>query len=254
MKPVVAIYSTFLQRGFDQILHDVCLQKLPVVFALDRAGIAGDDGKTHQGIFDLSYLGAAPNLILSAPKDENELQHLLYTALASRRPMAIRYPRGSGTGASIDADFKTIPIAQGEILRQGADIGILAIGSTVEPAISAARELASSGIEATIANMRYIKPLDVDLIRQIASEVPFLLTIEENVLEGGFGARISELLHHADLSPKLHCLGIPDEFVEHGPQSALRAKYELDSQGIIRRILTVFPELNINRFTATKTK
>ena len=148
--PIVAIYSTFLQRAFDQIIHDVCLQDLPVIFAIDRSGIVGDDGKTHQGTFDISYLTLIPNLIVSAPKDENELQHLLYTAVKSKHPMAIRYPRGSGLGIELDTELHEIPIGKGEIVRQGKDVAILAIGTTVAPALEAAQELASKGIEATV--------------------------------------------------------------------------------------------------------
>jgi len=231
----VAIYSTFLQRAFDQIVHDVCLQELPVVFAIDRGGIVGDDGKTHQGTFDLSYLSLIPNLVVAAPKDENELQHLLYTAVKSGRPMAVRYPRSSVLGVEMDSELQAIPIGKGEILRDGADIAILAIGATVAPALAAADILAAKGIEATVVNSRFVKPLDSQLILDIAGRVNSLMTVEENVLCGGFGSSVVSLLAEAGLNQvKVKNLAIADEFVEHGTQAILRAKYNLDAEGIAR--------------------
>jgi 1-deoxy-D-xylulose-5-phosphate synthase len=244
IKPVVAIYSTFLQRSFDQIIHDVCLQKLPVIFAIDRGGIVGDDGKTHQGIFDLSYLPLIPNLAVSAPKDENELQNLLYTAVYSGQPMAIRYPRGSGLGVSIDTEMHAISIGSAEILRKGEDLALIAIGTTVQPALNAAQVLAKQGIEATVINTRFAKPLDGDLITGIAQNIKRIITIEENVLAGGFGSSVAQLLEQSGIANiRLHSIGIPDEFVEHGTQAILREKYGLDEQGIIKHLFTVFPEL-----------
>jgi len=239
--PIVAIYSTFLQRAYDQIIHDVCLQELAVVFAIDRGGIVGEDGKTHQGAFDISYLTLVPNLIVSAPKDENELQHLLYTAVKSGHPMAIRYPRNSGLGVELDATLHEIPIGKGEILRQGEDVVILAIGVTVSLALEAARDLASNGIEATVVNARFAKPLDSELITGLASDIKRWVTVEENALTGGFGSSVVDLLQKSGMSDvQVKSIGIPDEFVEQGAQSTLRSKYGLDAKGIAQQVLTLF--------------
>ena len=242
--PIVAIYSTFLQRAFDQIIHDVCLQELPVIFAIDRGGIVGDDGKTHQGTFDLSYLTLIPNLIVAAPKDENELQHLLYTAVTSGCPMAIRYPRGSGVGVELDTELNPIPIGKGEIVRYGEDVAILAIGATVAPALEAAQELALSGIEVTVVNARFAKPLDSELIIDVATQVKNLVTVEENALGGGFGSNVIELLQKSGLSDiQVKSLGIPDEFVEQGTPAILRSHYGLDAKGIAQQVLTLYHNL-----------
>ena len=244
--PIVAIYSTFLQRAFDQVIHDVCLQELPVIFAIDRAGIVGEDGKTHQGAFDISYLNLIPNLIVSAPKDENELQHLLYTAVTSGKPMAIRYPRSPGLGVELDAALKTIPIGQGEIIRFGEDMAILAIGATVAPAIEAAEKLALSGVETTVINARFAKPLDSELITSVASRVRNLVTVEENVLSGGFGSSVIELLQKSGINDiQVKSIGIPDEFVEQGTQAIIRSQYGLDAKGIVQQVLTLFPNLGV---------
>jgi 1-deoxy-D-xylulose-5-phosphate synthase len=237
-RPIVAIYSTFLQRAFDQIIHDVCLQDLPIVFAIDRGGIVGDDGKTHQGSFDISYLTPVPNLIVSAPKDENELQHLLYTALKSEHPMAIRYPRNSGLGVPLDTVLHPIPIGKGEILRHGEDVAILAIGATVAPALEAAQEVASYGIEATVVNARFVKPLDSKLITDLASRIKRMVTVEENAITGGFGSTVNNLIQQSGRSDvRVKIMGIPDEFVEQGTQAILRAKYSLDAKGIAQQVL-----------------
>ncbi len=241
--PVVAIYSTFLQRAFDQIIHDVCLQNLPVVFAIDRGGIVGDDGKTHQGTLDISYLTLIPDLIVAAPKDENELQHLLYTAIRAGRPMAVRYPRGAGLGVKLDGEFHEIPIGQGETLRRGDDVAILALGASVAPSLSAADNLADKGIAATVINARFAHPLDKALITGAAGRTRRLVTVEENVLTGGFGSSVGQLLAAAGTDDIiLKSLGIPDEFVEHGTQAILRAKYGLDAGGIARQVMAMFPE------------
>ncbi|UCG55065.1 MAG: 1-deoxy-D-xylulose-5-phosphate synthase, partial [Dehalococcoidia bacterium] len=241
--PIVAIYSTFLQRAFDQIIHDVCLQDLKVIFALDRGGIVGDDGKTHQGTFDLSYLSLIPNLIVSASKDENELQHLLYTAVDAAHSMAIRYPRGTGSGVKLDAELSHLKIGKGEILRHGDDVAIFAIGATVEPALEASRELSNQGIEATVVNSRFIKPIDSELITAVAQKTKNFITVEENVLIGGFGSRVASLLQQYGFSNvKLKSIGIIDEFVEHGTQSILREKYNLDTKGIIHQTITMLNE------------
>ena len=238
--PIVAIYSTFLQRAFDQIIHDVCLQDLPVVFAIDRSGIVGEDGKTHQGAFDISYLTLIPNLIVSAPKDENELQHLLYTAVKSAHPMAIRYPRSPGLGVKLDTKLHSIPIGKGEVLRHGEDVAILAIGATVAPCLEAARELASNGIEATVVNARFAKPLDSELIIDLASHIKRIVTVEENALSGGFGSSVIDLLHQSGVSDiQIKSIGIPDEFIEQGAQALLRSKYGLDAKKIAQQVLTL---------------
>ncbi len=242
--PVVAIYSTFLQRSFDQIIHDVCLQDLPVVFAIDRGGIVGDDGKTHQGAFDISYLTLVPNLIVAAPKDENELQHLLYTATKASHPMAVRYPRSPGVGVDFDEELREIPIGKGEILREGDDVALVALGSMVESALAAADELAAGGIEATVVNARFAKPLDADLIRGVAARTGRVLTIEENVLSGGFGSGVVGLLKEGGPTRvAVRSLGLPDEFIEHGGQDVLRRRYHLDAAGIAGQVRSLFPVL-----------
>jgi 1-deoxy-D-xylulose-5-phosphate synthase len=236
--PVVAIYSTFLQRAYDQIIHDVCLQNLPVVFAIDRGGIVGDDGKTHQGTFDISYLTPIPNLILASPKDENELQHLLYTAVKSGRPMAVRYPRSPGLGVPLDTILQEMPIGRGEILRYGNDAAILALGASVQHAYEAAKELSQKGIESTVVNARFAKPVDEALIINLAQRFKNIVTIEENVLTGGFGGRITRLLQESGITGvNVKCIGITDEFVEHGTQAVLRARYSLDAHGIAGKII-----------------
>ncbi len=237
MKPVVAIYSTFLQRAYDQILQDVGLQNLPVVFALDRGGIVGEDGPTHQGLFDFSYLRHIPNLIIMVPKDEDELQQMMKTAIECPSPVAFRYPRGKGEGVKRNPVLRSIEIGKGEVLREGGDLLILAIGTTVYPSIRAAERLDASGIHAAVINTRFLKPLDGDLIGEWARKIGKILTVEENVLQGGFGSAVLELLQEKGLS-SVHVkrLGIPDLFVEHGPPSLLRAKYGIDEAGIYRAV------------------
>jgi len=226
--PIVAIYSTFLQRALDQVIHDVCLQDLPVIFAIDRGGIVGEDGETHQGTLDISYLTLIPNLIVAAPKDENELQHLLYTAVKSDHPMAIRYPRGSGVGVELDTELHTIPIGSGEIVRDGEDVAILAIGAMVAPALEAAQELAVKGIESTVVNARFAKPLDSELILGLANRIKHMVTVEENALSGGFGSCVVDLLQKSGISDvQVKSIGLPDEFIKQGAQAILRAKNSL---------------------------
>jgi 1-deoxy-D-xylulose-5-phosphate synthase len=233
--PIVAIYSTFLQRAFDQVVHDVCLPDLPVVFALDRSGIVGEDGKTHQGTFDLSYLTLMPNMIVSAPKDGNELQHLLYTALNTKHPMAIRYPRGRGPDIPLATELHQIPIGKAEIIKQGGDVVIIGIGSTIMSSLEAAEHLSLEGIDAMVINARFAKPLDTELILDVASRIKKIVIVEENVLSGGFGAAVLELLEKAEASDvKVKRLGIPDEFVTHGKQDFLRSLYHLDAPGIAK--------------------
>jgi 1-deoxy-D-xylulose-5-phosphate synthase len=242
--PVVAIYSTFLQRALDQVIHDVCIQNLPVVFAIDRGGIVGEDGKTHQGTFDLSYLSFIPNLVLAAPKDENELQHLLYTAVKANRPFAIRYPRGVGLGVGLDEDWRQIPIGKSEVLSEGGDISILAIGVSVAPALETAHRLVEKGVQSTVVNARFIKPLDASLIEDTVRRTKRVVTVEENAVDGGFGSAVGKLLESSQI-PNLHVehIGIPEEFVPHGPQGVLRARYGLDANGIEQKIISSFPDL-----------
>ena len=235
LRPVVAIYSTFLQRAYDQILHDVCIEALPVVFALDRGGIVGEDGATHNGVFDLSYLRSLPNMVVMAPKDENELIRMLCTALSHDGPIALRYPRGVAQGVKIEHQDVPIPIGKGEILTNGKDILILAIGSSVQEALAAHSTLVEQGISATVVNCRFVKPLDVDLIGSLAGDIPRIITVEENVRQGGFGSAILECLSDLKISGfRLECIGIPDVFVEHGPQDFLRSKYGIDAAAIVK--------------------
>jgi 1-deoxy-D-xylulose-5-phosphate synthase len=236
-KPIVAIYSTFLQRAYDQIIHDVCLQDLPVTIAIDRGGIVGDDGKTHQGIFDLSYLNCIPNMIVAAPSNENELQHLLYTAVNADHPMAIRYPRGYGVGTKLDKKYLELPVGKGEVIRDGKDVAIVAIGAAVAPSLEAAEILEEKGIACTVINAIYAKPLDAELITRVASGIKLVVTVEENVLGGGFGSSVSSLLHEQNLTDtKLVRIGLPDQFIEHGTQRQLRDKYKLSAVEMAKRI------------------
>lgn len=242
--PIVAIYSTFLQRAYDQVIHDVCIQNLPVVFAIDRAGIVGDDGKTHQGAFDISYLRSIPNIVVAAPKDEDELQHLLFTAINAGCPMAIRYPRGNGQGVPLQPDLHQLPIGRGEKLRDGQDVAILAIGPTVYSALSAAEQLAREGIGCAVVNARFAKPLDSELILEQASRTKRLVTVEENALAAGFGNAVLQLLESSKLvEVRTECIGLPDRFVDHGPQQLFRSIFDLDAEGIARRIRSSFPDL-----------
>ncbi len=242
-KPVVAIYSTFLQRAYDQILHDVCLEALPVVFAIDRGGIVGEDGSTHNGLFDFSFLRSLPNMVVMAPKDENELCAMLATAIAHSGPVALRYPRGAGWGVTIDSEWPLLPMGKAEVLRHGDDVLVLAIGRTVGEALLAREILLKEGISATLVNARFVKPMDADLICSLATKIPRIVTVEENVLQGGFGSAVLECLNdNAVNGYRLTRLGIPDTFVEHGPQSLLRSKYGIDAQAIAqacRRLLAV---------------
>ncbi|BBO67020.1 1-deoxy-D-xylulose-5-phosphate synthase 1 [Desulfosarcina alkanivorans] len=238
-RPVVAIYSTFLQRAYDQIIHDVCIENLPVVFALDRGGIVGEDGPTHHGLFDISFLRTIPNMVVMAPKDENELRHMLATAVAHDGPIALRYPRGRGTGAELDDAFSPIPIGRAEILSHGDDLLILAVGSMVSEAVCAAALLAENHhVQATVVNARFIKPLDRELIGAQARRHRYVLTVEENTVQGGFGSAILELLNDAGIKDvAVRRLGINDQFVEHGPQDLLRGKYQVDASAIINAAL-----------------
>lgn len=245
MKPVCAIYSTFLQRAYDQVIHDVCIQNLPVVFAMDRGGIVGDDGRTHQGAFDISYMRPIPNMVLMAPKDENELQHMVYTAVKHDGPIAFRYPRGNGYGVAMDPDMHEIPIGKAEVVRKGSDLALVAYGDPVYPAIAAAEMLAERGIEAAVINARFAKPIDEELLANLGSNFTRILTIEEGALPGGFGDAVLEFFHGHDnlVEPKIRCIGLPDHFVEHGPQAFWRDRFNLSAEGIVREVEKHFADL-----------
>jgi 1-deoxy-D-xylulose-5-phosphate synthase len=244
LKPVVAIYSTFLQRSYDEIVHDVCLQNLHVVFAIDRAGIVGEDGPTHNGTFDLSYLRHIPNLIVMSPKDDIEFKYMLELALNHDGPIAIRYPRGK-VKSLISPPSSLIPfnIGKAEILREGKDVALIAIGNTVHPSIQAAERLKKEGISAMVINARFIKPLDHNLISSVALTVPRIITIEENALQGGFGSAVIEFLNEVEVNNvKVRRLGIPDVFIEQGQQNELRRIYGLDEKGIYLSALSFLKE------------
>ena len=237
MKPVTAIYSTFMQRAYDSIFHDICLQNLHVTMCLDRAGLVGDDGFTHHGVFDYAYLRSLPRMTIMAPKDENELRHMLKTALAHNGPVSVRYPRGSGVGVDITGPVETLPIGKAEVLREGKDVCLWAIGSMVTSAVAAAAKLAEAGISAGVVNMRFAKPLDEELLKEHAAKYGAIVTLEEGVLAGGVGSAILESLNTAGLLQ--HCqvltLGIPDEFVRHGDRKLLLRDLELDVDSIVRK-------------------
>lgn len=251
LRPVVAIYSTFLQRAFDQIFHDVCLMRLPVVFVLDRGGLVGADGPTHHGVFDLSYLRMFPEMTLMAPKDEAELRHMLATALAHPGPVALRYPRGAGYGVPCNEPARPLPVGRAEVLRQGPDGAIWAIGTMASEALRAAVRLAGEGgPDLTVVNARFVKPLDVELLTQHAGSGASLLTVEENALAGGFGSALGEALVAAGMSGvRLACVGVPDEYQPHGSVEILRARLDLDVEGICRRARAFFPVSLASRAT-----
>ena len=233
-RPVVAIYSTFLQRAYDQILHDVCIDRLRVVFAVDRGGIVGEDGPTHQGLFDLSYLRSLPNMVVMAPKDENELRQMMATALQHDGPVAFRYPRGTAVGVALESPVAALPVGRAEILKDGDDVAILALGRCVSEGLEAHARLAERGVRAMVVNCRFVKPIDVDLIAGVARRVPRLITVEENVRQGGFGSAVLEALNDQGITHvAVERLGVPDLFVEHGSPGVLRAKYGLDADGIV---------------------
>ncbi|HEX6124211.1 MAG TPA: 1-deoxy-D-xylulose-5-phosphate synthase [Pyrinomonadaceae bacterium] len=238
LKPVAAIYSTFLQRGFDQVIHDVCLQDLDVTFAMDRAGIVGADGPTHHGLLDIAYLRGYPNIILMAPKDEAELRDMMLTAIEHNGPAGVRYPRGSGVGADISSKPKPIEIGKAETLREGEDVAIIAYGSMVTPSLDAAERLHSSGIDATVVNARFVKPLDEEMITGLAAAFDLIVTVEEAYLAGGFGSAVLELLEAKGLQDKVKVvrMGVADEIVTHGDPKILLAQFGLDAEGIYHRV------------------
>ena len=237
VKPIVALYSTFAQRCYDQILHDICLQKLPVVFALDRAGLVGEDGPTHHGVFDLSFLRDIPNLILAAPADENEMQHMLKTAFDAKAPFVLRYPRGTGFGVKLDDEPQDLPIGKGVWLKKGKDATILAIGNRVHPALAAAEALKKHKIDCGVVNMRFVKPLDTQIIDEALKVSKHLVTVEDNMLAGGFGSAVAQYLADKQANFKLLRLGIGDEFVEHGKVANLFDKLGLNAGQMTDHIL-----------------
>ncbi|MEO9255963.1 MAG: transketolase C-terminal domain-containing protein, partial [Tepidiformaceae bacterium] len=250
IKPIVAIYSTFLQRGFDSVVHDVVVQNLPVVFALDRAGFVGDDGKTHQGFIDISYLRCLPNMVVSAPKDEKELRDLLYTGVMHDGPFAVRFPRGTGTGAATNLPMEEIPIGRGEILRDGSDVTLVGFGVTVAECLKAAEILEEEGVMASVVNARFAKPLDVDLLVRLARNTGGIITAEENVSAGGFGEGVLEALSEHKLADRfLAAITMPDEIVDHAPQSLDRKIYGLDAAGIAARTLDALSQTRSDETT-----
>jgi 1-deoxy-D-xylulose-5-phosphate synthase len=242
-KPVAAIYSTFLQRAFDQIVHDVCLQKLNVVFAMDRAGLVGDDGPTHHGAFDIAYLRCLPNIVMMAPRDEAQLVHMLRTALAyDDGPVAMRYPRGEGVGVPLPERPEEIEIGTGEILREGSRVALLGYGTGVGKALAAADILAEHGLSVTVADARFAKPIDVGLAAQLAAEHELLVTVEEGVLAGGFGSAVWERLSDAGLAPRILRVGLPDRYVTHGSPKLLHEEVGFTGQRIAERIESAVAE------------
>ncbi|MEA3328438.1 MAG: 1-deoxy-D-xylulose-5-phosphate synthase [Candidatus Omnitrophota bacterium] len=235
LKPMIAVYSTFLQRAYDQIIHDVCLQNLNVIFAVDRAGIVGEDGPTHHGVFDIAYLGHIPNLVLMAPKDEKELKDMLFTAFSHSGPIALRYPKTKGREIEIDKNYRIIPIGQAEIMRTGGKIAIVAIGSMVYPALEAAEKLSNQGIETTVVNARFIRPLDEALLEKLLSrKIKTLITVEEHIGRNGFGSLILEFLAKKGKTDiKVERLTLPDSFIEQSPRELLLDKYGLSAAGIV---------------------
>jgi 1-deoxy-D-xylulose-5-phosphate synthase len=228
---VVAIYSTFLQRAYDQLIHDVAIQNLPVVFALDRAGLVGADGATHSGAFDLAYLRCIPNLTVMTPSDENECRQMLYTAFQLETPTAVRYPRGTGPGATVTKEMQALPLGKGELRRKGEKVAILAFGSMLKPALEAAEAL-----NATVADMRFVKPLDCFLVKELALAHELLVTVEEGAAMGGAGSAVAECLAAAGLAQPLLHLGLPDQFIDHGDTALLLAAVGLDKTGLLAAI------------------
>lgn len=234
--PVVAIYSTFFQRAYDQIIHDVALQGLHVVFAIDRAGLVGEDGETHQGVFDISFLRHIPGMTIMAPKDENELRSMIKTAIECNGPVAVRYPRGKGVGVSCAGPPNTLPLGKAQVLTEGGDITIFALGTMVYQALKAAEILKDRGINATVINARFVKPLDEQCLIESIRKTRRLITMEENVLQGGFGSAVLELLNNKGIKIPVRCLGIPDEFVSHGPADRLRDQFGLSTEGLVSEV------------------
>jgi 1-deoxy-D-xylulose-5-phosphate synthase len=239
MKPVAAIYSTFLQRAYDQVVHDVCLQNLDVTLAMDRAGLVGADGATHQGFYDIAYLRTLPNIVVMAPKDENELQHMLRTAVEYPGPAAVRYPRGTGFGVPLDPEIKSVPLGEAELLCDGSDALVVALGTRAHPALDAAAQLASEGTSVAVLNARFVKPLDVERIVSLAGRCGAVVTVEEHAGMAGFGSAVLEALAEAGVQVPARCLAIPDRLIEHGDPDEFQAELQLDSEGIAQAVRTL---------------
>jgi len=256
LKPVAAIYSTFLQRAFDQVVHDVCLQNLNVTLAMDRAGIVGADGPTHHGLQDIAYLRSYPNIVLMAPKDEAEMRDMMLTAIEHPAPAALRYPRGNGRGVDISAAPKKIEIGKSEVLREGEDLAIIAYGSMVYPALDAAENLDKDGIDATVINARFVKPLDAEMILSIAKSHRLIVTVEEAYLTGGFGSAVLELLEENGMQDQIKVvrMGVPDRIVTHGDAKLLLAKYGLDADGIYTKVKETVEVMEDRRAVRKKLK
>ena len=246
--PIVAIYSTFLQRAYDQVLHDAAVQDLSIVLAMDRAGIVGDDGRTHQGLYDIGYLRAIPGMTLMAPRDERMLRHMLWTAYrhaaAARGSVGVRFPRGTGLGVPLDEPLTEIPIGTSETLREGSDLVIVAYGHPVTAAVAAAELLARDGVEATVVDARFAKPLDAERLLALAARIPRLVTVEEHVIAGGFGSAVAELFSERGARVEIEMIGVPDEHVDHGAQSLWRHHYGLDADGIASAVRARWPRLS----------
>ncbi|SER15816.1 1-deoxy-D-xylulose-5-phosphate synthase [Gracilibacillus ureilyticus] len=237
MKPFVAIYSTFLQRAYDQMVHDVCRQNLNVAFGIDRSGLVGADGETHQGVFDISFLRHLPNLVLMMPKDENECQHMVYTAMNyNDGPIALRFPRGNGLGVPMEEEFHSIPIGKWEVLEKGTDAVILTFGTTVEMALSASKKLKKNGVNVEVVNARFIKPMDTEMLHEIMKRNIPVLTIEESILQGGFGSAVLEFAEEHNYYPKMKRMGIPDRFIEHGNVDKLLEEIGLTEDNVIKEM------------------
>ena len=237
MRPVVAMYATFLQRAYDQVVHDVATQNLPVTFCIDRGGLVAEDGTTHHGAFDYAYLRHMPNMVVMAPKDENELQHMLKTALQYEGPASVRYPRGVSMGVPMDHELKALPVGKAELLRDGTDVAIIAIGVSVWPAVKAAEQLTQEGLSTAVINARFVKPLDEELIVSVAKRVRYVITVEEGCRMGGFGSAVLEALSDAGVTGvRTKILGLPDWYIEQGPQDLLRERYGLTTDGIYRGV------------------
>ncbi len=241
VKPFVSIYSTFLQRSFDQIVHDVCLQNLPVTIIADRAGIVGEDGKTHHGAFDISYIRCLPNIVLAAPKDENELQHLVYTSYKHAGPFAIRIARGEAAGVPMEEELRELPIGRGSVIREGRDVVIFGLGKSLTAAMEAAEMLDEYGISCGVVNPIFVKPLDIDLLLDAARTTGRIVTVEENVLAGGFGSAVLEALAAAGMEDTaVHRIGMPDSFIEHGTAADQRRRLQMDAKGIAKQLKSAF--------------
>ena len=231
MKPVVAIYSTFFQRSYDQLVHDVVLQNLPVIFAIDRAGVVGPDGPTHAGSFDFSFMRCLPNIVIMAPADENECRQMLYTGMQIDGPSSVRYPRGNGPGVDVDENMSALPVGKAELRREGKRVALLAFGTMVEPAQQLGEEM-----DFTVVNMRFVKPMDTALIESLADSHDLIITLEENAIPGGAGAGVLEHLSDAGSSTPIKLIGLPDEFVEHGSREELLEYCKLDIDGLREQI------------------